>query len=247
MTRYTGRLVVTIVWDGLRPDFVTHVTPTCSGSPPAAVVRGEPLRLSLRDARQCHRAGHRLLPRTAPASPETASTSWGSTRPVPIRIANTGDHTHLARIAAIDAPLVHVPWVAQAVTEAGGAMVVASSDRPAPRCPEPPAGRHHRQPRPAAPAGRGTRAADVWPAAARSLPETARSDWMTRGLLEYLLPDVIRRRAGWQAGPGALVAHRPRPYRPFPRPRRTRYRALAARKRPSPGGADGPVGRARAD
>ena len=48
----------------------------------------------------------------------------------PDALLNTGDHTQLARLEALDGPLLRVPWVGQAIAAAGGAMVVASSGSP---------------------------------------------------------------------------------------------------------------------
>jgi arylsulfatase A-like enzyme len=196
-----GRLVVVVVWDGLRPDFVTaEVTPTllelAGGGvwfgashcvyPSETRVNAAALATGCGPGRTGLTANSIYVPGFDPARPEDS--------------VNTGDHTQLARLEALDGPLLRVPWVGQAVRAAGGAMVVASSGSPGSALLQDPS-----------PEGITVNQAILRPAAVAeevaarlgapppdSYPATGRSDWVTRALLEYLLPEVLlpRVRAG---------------------------------------------------
>jgi arylsulfatase A-like enzyme len=196
-----GRLVVVVVWDGLRPDFLTpEVTPTLLGLAGGGVWFG---------------ASHCVYPSETRVNASALATGCGPGRTGitansiyvpgfdserPDVAVNTGDHTQLARLEALDGPLLRVPWVGQAIEAAGGAMVVASSGSPGSALLQDPS-----------PGGTTVNQAILRPepvAAAvlarfgapppDSFPATGRSDWVTRALLEYLLPEVLlpRVRAG---------------------------------------------------
>lgn len=129
----SGRLVITIVWDGLRPDFVTpQVTPVLHARATEGV---------------WFEASHCAYPSETRVNAAALATGCypgrtgitGNSLYVPGfnpdgtgRVANTGDYTQLARLAALDAPLLRAPWVAQGqgIDRAGGVMVVASSGSP---------------------------------------------------------------------------------------------------------------------
>lgn len=187
--------MVTIVWDGLRPDLVTpEVTPVlhglasggawCSAShcayPSETRVNAAAL------ATGCYPG------RTGITGNSIFVRGFGAERPA--QVANTGDHMHLARIHEIDAPLVHAPWVADEIAGAGGVMVVASSGSPGAAFLQDPRAEgvtvNHALLRPEWLRERVLER--LGPPPPDSMPATARSDWMTRGLLELLLPEVVR-------------------------------------------------------
>src|SRR5687768_6244213 len=129
-----GRLVCLVVWDGLRPDWVTpDVTPTLHALATGGVwfershcaypsetrVNAAALATGCYPGRTGITANSIFVPGFDTASP------FGSAS-----IANTGDHTHLARVHEIDPPLLGVPTTADDVIAAGGAAVVASSGSP---------------------------------------------------------------------------------------------------------------------
>ena len=190
----TGPLVITAVWDGLRPDFLTpEVTPILLGLAGGGVWFG---------------ASHCVYPSETRVNASALATGCGPGRTGitansiyvpgfdpgrPDLMVNTGDHTQLARLEALDGPLLRVPWVGQAIAPAGGAMVVASSGSPGSALLQDPS-----------PEGTTVNQAllrpEAWsarcsPASGRhrrtSFPATGRSDWVTRALLEYLLPEVL--------------------------------------------------------
>jgi arylsulfatase A-like enzyme len=191
----TGRLVLTIIWDGFRPDFVSQeLTPVLFGLATSGVWF---------DASHCVYPSETRVNAAALATGCTPGRTGltgnslylpGFDPQHPLRLANTGDHTQLTRIEAVDPPLLRVPWVAQDIAAAGGAMVVASSGTPGAAVLQNPAPDaivvNQAVLRPEGVAATvlarfGVAPPDSWPA-------TARSDWVTRGLLEYLLPEVLR-------------------------------------------------------
>jgi hypothetical protein len=190
----TGRLVITAVWDGLRPDFVTpEVTPVLHGLASEGVWFG---------------ASHCVYPSETRVNAAALGTGCGPGRsgvtantiylPGPRGdgaglMINTGDHTHLARLEAADGPLLRAPWVGQALSAAGGVMAVASSGSPGSALLQNPS-----------PEGITVHAALFRPEGEEravlerfgppppdSYPATGRSDWITRAFLEYLLPEVL--------------------------------------------------------
>ena len=194
MAQAAGRLVVVVIWDGFRPDWVSpEVTPELW--------------------RRAHEgvwfaASHCAYPSETRVNSTALSTGCyagragitgnslyvpGFDAEQPARVVNTGDHTQLARLAAVDAPLVRVPSVADALAAAGGATVVASAGSPGsalllnPR----PDGitLNYALLRPQWLVERVYRDLSAPPADSR--PATRRSDWVTRGLLEVLLPEVV--------------------------------------------------------
>src|SRR5688572_22661026 len=129
-----GRLAILIVWDGLRPDWVTpEVTPTLHALATGGVwfdrshcaypsetrVNAAALATGCYPGRTTITANSIFVPGFDPKSPLSSAS-----------VANTGDHTHLARIHQIDPPLLDAPTTADAVIAAGGAAVVASSGSP---------------------------------------------------------------------------------------------------------------------
>jgi hypothetical protein len=199
-------LVVTIIWDGLRPDFVTpEITPVlhrlatggvwCTAShcayPSETRVNAAAL------ATGCYPG------RTGISGNSLFLSGFDPDHPA--RLANTGDHTHLARIEALDAPLLRAPWVGDALAAAGGVMVVASSGSPGAALLQNPRPDgitvNHALLRPGAVAE--VVLSRCGPPPPDSRPATARSDWMTRALLEYLLPEMVR--PAVQRGHPALV------------------------------------------
>jgi phosphonoacetate hydrolase len=106
----TGRLVITAVWDGLRPDFVTpEVTPVLHGLASEGVWFG---------------ASHCVYPSETRVNAVALGTGCGPGRSgitantiylphlhgdgAGLTI-NTGDHAHLARLEAADGPLLRAP------------------------------------------------------------------------------------------------------------------------------------------
>jgi arylsulfatase A-like enzyme len=196
-----GRLAVVVVWDGLRPDFLApEVTPTL---------------LELAGGGVWFETSHCVYPSETRVNASALATGCGPGRTGltansmyvpgfdpgrPDALLNTGDHTQLARLEALDGPLLRVPWVGQAIAAAEGAMVVASSGSPGSALLQNPS-----------PEGITVNQAILRPAPVAeavlarfgapppdSFPATGRSDWVTRALLEYLLPEVLlpRMRAG---------------------------------------------------
>jgi arylsulfatase A-like enzyme len=194
MATTAGRLAIVIVWDGLRPDFVTpEVTPVLHRLASGGV--------------WCE-ASHCAYPSETRVNAAALATGCypgrsgitgnsifvrGFDPRKPAGLVNTGDHTQLARLEAMDPPLLRSPSTADAVRAAGGVAVVASSGSPGSALIQD-----------ASPAGITVNVAllrpewvaervlrDFGPVPPDSHPATARSDWMTRALLEYLLPDVV--------------------------------------------------------
>lgn len=190
-----GRLAVVIVWDGLRPDFVTpEVTPVlhrlasggvwCEAShcayPSETRVNASALATGCYPGRSGITGNSIFVRGFDPAKPTA--------------IVNTGDHTQLVRLREIDAPLLHAPSTGDAVRAAGGAAVVASSGSPGSALlqdssPDAITVNIALQ-RPAHVAERVLR--EFGPVPPDSMPATARSDWATAGLLDYLLPNLLR-------------------------------------------------------
>jgi arylsulfatase A-like enzyme len=190
-----GRLAVVVVWDGLRPDFVSaEVTPTlwrlanegvwCEAShcayPSETRVNSSAL------ATGCY-----------PGRTGITGNSFfvrGFDPQHPAGLVNTGDHTQLARLAELDPPLLRAQTVADAVRAAGGVMVVASSGSPGSALLQDPSAEaitaNIALLRPAWLAERVVRDYGAVPQDSR--PATGRSDWMTRALLEILLTEVVR-------------------------------------------------------
>jgi predicted AlkP superfamily pyrophosphatase or phosphodiesterase len=202
-----GRLVLVIVWDGLRPDFVTpEVTPTlhtlASGGvwfershcayPSETRVNAAALATGSYPGRTGITANTIYVPGFDPSDPTA--------------IANTGDHTHLARMAEIDPPLVGASASADEVI-ARGVAVVASSGSPGSaflQAGHPEQGAlilNHALQRPDPLRERVFARFGAPPA--DSFPATGRSDWVTRGLLELLLPEHLL--PAVQAGKPALA------------------------------------------
>ncbi|MDQ3700222.1 MAG: alkaline phosphatase family protein, partial [Chloroflexota bacterium] len=190
----SGRLVITVVWDGLRPDFVTpEVTPVLHARASEGV---------------WFEASHCAYPSETRVNAAALATGCypgrsgitGNSLYVPGfnpdgtgHIANTGDHTQLHRLADVDAPLLRAPWVAQGIARAGGTMVVASSGSPGAALLQNPSPDsitvNQALLRPGSVAAEVRRRFGLPPP--DSLPATGRSDWVTRALLEYLLPDLL--------------------------------------------------------
>jgi arylsulfatase A-like enzyme len=189
-----GRLVITIIWDGLRPDFVDPaVTPTLHRLVAGGVWF---------DASYCAYPSETRVNAAALATGcapgrtgITGNTLFvaGFDAERPAQTVNTGDHTQLARIAQLDPPLVRVPCVADAIAAAGGVMTVASSGSPGAALLQNPRSDgitfNYALVRPPWLAEQALDRFGPPPAAAR--PATARSDWITRGLLDLLLPEVV--------------------------------------------------------
>jgi len=209
----SGRLVIVVVWDGLRPDFVTaEVTPTLHALATGGVwfERSHCAYPSETRVNAAALATGCYPGRTGITANSFYVPGFDLGASGDMDIANTGDHTHLARIAALDPPLVRTPSTADAVIAAGGVAVVASSGSP---------GAAFLQAGDAAHAGHGAiilNHALLRPASLEarvlerfgtpppdSFPATARSDWMTRGLLEHVLPDLVA--PAVRAGKPALV------------------------------------------
>ena len=124
-------MVVVVVWDGLRPDFVTaEVTPHLHEVATGGV---------------WFEASHCAYPSETRVNAAALATGGypgrtgitGNTIYVPgfdpgrpARAVNTGDHTQLERLAAVDGPLLRAPCVADDLAAAGGVTVVASSGSP---------------------------------------------------------------------------------------------------------------------
>ena len=193
-----GRLVVAIVWDGLRPDFVTpDVTPTLHALATGGVwfERSHCAYPSETRVNSAALATGSYPGRTGITANSIYVPGFNSSDPT--AIANTGDHTHLARIAKIDPPLVgpSASATADEVIAAGGCAVVASSGSPGSAFLQ--AGDavrgalllNHAVQRPTALADRVL--ARFGPPPADTFPATGRSDWVTRGLLELLLPEHV--------------------------------------------------------
>ncbi|MBI3970852.1 MAG: alkaline phosphatase family protein [Chloroflexi bacterium] len=190
----TGRLTLIVVWDGLRPDFVSpEVTPVLYARashgvwfeashcayPSETRVNATALATGCYPGRSGITGNSIYVPGFDPAAP------W--------QVVNTGDHQQLARVAEIDAPLQRVPSFADTVAAAGGLTVVASSGSPGSALLQNPR-----------PDGITVNYAFVRPepvadevrhrfgvAPPDSFPATGRSDWVTRVLREYLLPEVV--------------------------------------------------------
>ena len=245
----TGPLVITAVWDGLRPDLVTpEVTPVLHGLASEGVWFG---------------ASHCVYPSETRVNAAALATGCGPGRsgitantiylPAPRHgdgaglMVNTGDHAQLARLEAADGPLLRAPWVGQALRAAGGAMVVASSGSPGSALLQDPS-----------PDGITVHAALLRPEGVeRAVLE--RCGPPPAGLLprhraqrlDHASPPGVPppggappRPAGGAPGPGPLVAHRPRPHRPQAGPGGPGDGAVPARERRPPGALDGPPGRA---
>ena len=210
MGSMNGRLVIVIVWDGLRPDFVTaEVTPTLHALATGGVwfershcaYPSETRVNAAALATGCY-PGHTGITANSFYVPGFDLGAAGDPE-----IANTGDHTHLARIATLDPPLVHAPSTADAVIAAGGVAVVASSGSPGAAFLQAGHTEHgavilnHALLRPASLESHVIERFGSPPP--DSFPATARSDWMTRGLLEHLLPDLVA--PAMHAGKPALV------------------------------------------
>jgi arylsulfatase A-like enzyme len=191
-----GRLAMVIVWDGLRPDFVTpHVTPTLHRLASAGV--------------WCERSHCAYPSETRVNASAIATGSYpgrtgitansiyvpGFDSADPAAIANTGDHRHLARVLEIDPPLLGVPTTADQAIAAGGVALVASSGSPGSaflQGGDPEHGAavlNHALLRPDS--LREEVFARFGPPPPNSIPATALSDWVTRGLLELLLPERV--------------------------------------------------------
>lgn len=188
------RCVLVIVWDGLRPDFVTpEVTPFLHGQATQGVWF---------EASHCAYPSETRVNSSALAtgcypgrSGIPGNSMWvnGFDRARPARIANTGDHTQLARIEAIDGPLLRARSTGDVLAEAGGVFVVASSGSPGSALLQD-----------ARPDGitinpafvrpdslAASMAACFGPCPPDSRPATAKTDWVTRGLLDILLPEMV--------------------------------------------------------
>ncbi|MGH2351745.1 MAG: alkaline phosphatase family protein, partial [Chloroflexota bacterium] len=125
--RASGGLAIVVVWDGLRPDFVTP-----EDTPHLCRLAAEGVWFE---------ASHCVYPTETRVNAAALATGCYPGRtgltgnslylpgfdPTPGRLANTGDHTHLARIAAVDGPLLRAPCLADSVAAGGGVTVVASS------------------------------------------------------------------------------------------------------------------------
>ena len=188
----TGHLALVIVWDGLRPDFVAPgVTPTLHALATGGVWF---------DSSHCAYPSETRVNATALATGcypgrtgITANTFWapGFDPTDPAALLNTGDHTQLARLAEIDPPLVRVPALADAVIAAGGAAAVASSGSPGAALLQAGDGApilNFALLRPDTLASHVMQRFGSCPP--DSMPATGRSDWVTRGLLDHLLPDL---------------------------------------------------------
>ena len=193
------RLLILIIWDGLRPDWVTpHVTPTLHSLatngvwfershcayPSETRDNAAALATGSYPGRTGITANSIFVPGFDPQHPLSSAS-----------VANTGDHTHLARIHEIDSPLLGAPTTADAVIAAGGAAVVASSGSPGSafiQAGDPTNGApilNHALIRPET--LRETVLARYGAAPRDSHPATDRSDWVTRGLLDHLIPERI--------------------------------------------------------
>ncbi|HEU5318699.1 MAG TPA: alkaline phosphatase family protein [Chloroflexota bacterium] len=191
-----GRLAMVVVWDGLRPDFVTpDVTPTLHRLATGGV--------------WCERSHCAYPSETRVNASAIATGSYpgrtgitansiyvpGFDSADPAAIANTGDHRHLARIAEIDPPLLGIPTTADQVLADGGAAFVASSGSPGSaflQAGDPTHGAailNHALLRPDS--LRDAVIERFGSPPPNSIPATALSDWVTRGLLELLLPERV--------------------------------------------------------
>ena len=189
-----ARLVVVIVWDGLRPDFVEPAVTPCLHALATGGVWFEASHCAYPSETRVNAAA--LATGCYPGRTGiTGNTIYvpGFDSAAPARTVNTGDHTHLDRLAALDPPLVRVPCAADAIAAAGGVTIVASSGSPGAALLQNPRPDgitlNHALLRPPAVAERVLAA--FGPAPPDSRPATARSDWMTRGLLDCLFPDVV--------------------------------------------------------
>ncbi|HET7767444.1 MAG TPA: alkaline phosphatase family protein, partial [Chloroflexota bacterium] len=206
-----GRLAFVVVWDGLRPEWVTpDVAPTLHALATGGVwfersycaypsetrVNAAALATGSYPGRTGITANSIFVPGFDPASPLSSAS-----------IANTGDHTHLARVHEIDPPLLGAITTADQVRAAGGAAVVASSGSPGSAFIQAgdPLGEapllNHAFLRPTSLRDQVLERFGAAPP--DSFPATGRSDWVTRGLLELLLPEHVL--PAVRAGKPALV------------------------------------------
>lgn len=189
-----GRLLIIVVWDGLRPDFIMpDVTPVlweavqegvwCDRShcvyPSATRVNAAALATGCAPGKTGITGNTLYLPGFDPSTPT--------------RLVDTGNHMHLARLDACDGPAVRAPSLAGAVAAAGGITVVASTGSPGSAWllnPQPDAITiNPALQRPLHIAAEVERRFGPAPAATR--PATARGDWLLAALLEYLLPELL--------------------------------------------------------
>lgn len=189
-----ARLALITVWDGLRPDFVSpEVTPVLHACAAAGVWH---------DASYCAYPSETRVNAAALTTggypgrtgiPGNSIYVPGFDPADPLALLNTGDHTHLARLAALDGPVVRTPGLADRIAAAGGVTVVASSGSPGSALtlnPRPDAitvNQALRQPAPLI----ADLLARIGPPADHARPQTAWSDWTLQALTDYLLPEVV--------------------------------------------------------